>query len=84
MKFREHLASGVGVLGLAVDAGIALASIVVAVPVAFIVSEVGKDRAQARRQTSPTVPPASTTHDLGTVFTYRERTGGGRSSLGGS
>lgn len=31
MKFREHLASGVGVLGLAADAGIALTSMVVAV-----------------------------------------------------
>jgi len=81
MKFREHLASGIGVLGLAVDAGISLASMVVAVPVAFIVSEAGKDRAEARRQSPPL---ASTTHDLGTVVTYRERTGGGRSSRCGS
>ncbi|PQP18989.1 hypothetical protein [Rhodococcus opacus] len=76
MKFREHLASGVGVLGLVVDAGIALASMVVAVPVAFIVSEVGKDRAEARRQRPPSVPRESATHDLGTVVPYRERTGG--------
>ncbi|MFD6063528.1 hypothetical protein [Rhodococcus wratislaviensis] len=77
MKFREYLASGVGVLGLAVDAGIALTSMVVAVPVAFVVGELGKDRAAVGEQSPPSVPPESTTHDLGTVVTYRGRTEGG-------
>jgi hypothetical protein len=77
MMFREHLASGVGVLGLVVDAGIALMSMVVAVPVALVVGEVGKDRAEVRGRSPSAVPPESTTHDLGTVVTYRGRTGGG-------
>jgi hypothetical protein len=72
MKFREHLASAIGVLGLAVDAGIALMSMVVAVPFAFVVGEVGKDRADVGGQSPPpSVPSESTTDDLGTVVTYR-------------
>ena len=77
MRFREHLASGVGVLRLAVDAGIAVTSMVVAVPVAFIVGRAGQHRAEDAWTSPPTVPPGSTTHDLGTFVTYRERTGGG-------
>lgn len=77
MKFREHFASGVGVLGLVVDAGIALVSMVVAVPVAFVVGEVGKDRAEVRGQSPSAVPAGSMTHDLGTVVAYRGRAGGG-------
>ena len=73
MKFREHLASGVGVLGLAVDAGIALASMVVAVPVAFIVGEVGKDR---RKPVGRVRPPCRRWR--------RRRTISGRSSPPGS
>ncbi|MFC9838761.1 hypothetical protein ACFVKB_33865 [Rhodococcus sp. NPDC127530] len=71
MKFRQHLDSGIGVLRLTVDAGLALTSMVVAVPVAFVV---GKSVAIGRRirgQAPPAVPPESTTHDLGTVVTYR-------------
>ncbi|MFD7008445.1 hypothetical protein [Rhodococcus jostii] len=71
MTFREQFASGVGVLGLALDAVIALASMVVAVPVAFVVGEAGKDRARVRGQAPTAVAPESSTHDLGTVVTYR-------------
>ncbi|MDF3312611.1 MULTISPECIES: hypothetical protein [Rhodococcus] len=71
MKFREQLASGIGVLGLAIDAGIALMSMVIAVPVAFAVGEIGKGRVQVRGQAPRTVPPESSTHELGTVVTYR-------------
>ena len=77
MKFREHLASGVGVLRLAVDACIAVTSMVVAVPVAFFVGRTGQHRAEGAWTSPSTVPPGSTTHDLGTSVTYRERTGGG-------
>lgn len=66
MSFREQLASGIAVLGLVVDAGIALTSIVVA----FVVGELDKDRAQGRGR-APSAVPESATHDPGTVVTSR-------------
>jgi hypothetical protein len=71
MKYRERLASGVGVLRLAVDACIAVTSMVIAVPVAFIVGRTGQHRAEGAWTSPSTVPPGSTTHDLGTSVTYR-------------
>ncbi|NHU47069.1 MULTISPECIES: hypothetical protein [Rhodococcus] len=71
MGFRERLADGVGVLRLAVDAGIALASVVVAVPVAFVVGEAATIGRKMCVQSPPAVQPDSTTHDLGTVVNYR-------------
>ncbi len=71
MRFRELVASGVGVLRLAVDAGIALTSMLVAVPVAFVVGEAVTIGRKMRGQRPPAVPPDSTTHDLGTVVTSR-------------
>nr|GLK35499.1 hypothetical protein GCM10017611_23530 [Rhodococcus wratislaviensis] len=72
MTFREHLASGIGVLRWAVDTGIAITSMMLAVPVAFVV---GEATAMGRRASDLAPPnnisPDSTTHDLGTDVTLR-------------
>ena len=71
MGFRKHLADGAGVLRLAVDAGIALASVVIAAPVAFVLGEAATIGRKMRGQSPPAVPQDSPTHDLGTVVRCR-------------
>ncbi|MFC9836364.1 hypothetical protein ACFVKB_21490 [Rhodococcus sp. NPDC127530] len=79
---RLDLASGVGILRLAVDAGIALTSMVIAVPVAFVIGEaavIGRAMRAYEDEDEDeygyldehercTVSPDSSTHDLGTVI----------------
>ncbi|MBP2208146.1 hypothetical protein JOJ86_005872 [Rhodococcus percolatus] len=72
MRISETAASAVGVMRLAFDAGVALVSIIVAVPVAFAVSRgtafahgVGGDIAATN------APAEEHVHDLGTVVEMR-------------
>lgn len=71
MRIRENLDDRIGVLRLVVDAGTALLSVIVAVPVAFVIGEVAENERRMSGEHPPCVPPGSPTHDLGTVVTYR-------------
>jgi len=72
MNLREGVACGFSVMRLGIDAGIAVVSMALAVPVGFAIGEGAAMAREARGRTLPvTTPTDPKAHDFGTIVTHR-------------